>query len=73
MGGLPSGARIDGVVRLQPNTTGTRRGGVRRTLVNQVFAITGLPRLDPDGLTCSQCLSSYAGLSTYSSPDKGMK
>ena len=45
---------------------GTRRAQVRRTLVNQALAITGLPRLNPDGLTGSQCLSSYAGLSTYS-------
>jgi len=54
------------MARPQPNTDGTLRARVRRTLVNQTPAITGVSRLDRDGLTCSQCLSSYAGLSTYS-------
>jgi len=65
------GLQVAYAPRLQPNTKDTRRVQVRRTLVNQALAITGLPRLDPDGLTGSQCLSCYAGLSTYSWADGG--
>ena len=63
--GIALCARMDGMARPQPNTNGVLGAQVRRALVNHVFAITGVLRHPQDGLTGSQCLYSYAGLSIF--------